>query len=784
MQKFLAASERFHGRRILAIRFDNAGEHETTARYATSIGIKVMSTPAYRPSLNGIAERVNRTLAGKYLPLLFTSKLPSRFWGEALRMANLLRNCSPCSTFPDNATPYERWYGRAPDMSKHRIFGCTAWAHVPKEGRNGKLDTRSVQCVNLGYQEEHRQYRLFEPVSRRIVLSRDVKFDEVSFLNIDPDSPASVPHSAVAVTQSTTASMAYSLNKSDLARQGNREALKAFLTLTDIPDVIADDERDALDTIGDPRSAARLANKAVIEAAIFQDDPQSYKQAMASPFAAEWRRAIDEELDTLVKMGTWDAAPKITRDSKPIGSRLVFKTKYGPGRVVLRRKARLVAKGYTQKAGVDFDDTFAPVARMVSTKLLCALAALSGSELHALDYDAAFLNSLLSHLIWMVLPEGCGALSGLVVLLVRSIYGLRQACREWWINLNSGLISQGWTPVPSDPCVYTHRKTNSVIAIHVDDVLLLVKVEHVGIKAGIMGLFKCKDLGLCTSYLGCEVLQANGSVTVTGTKMIEEILSRFNLEDCNPVATPMLDRITKEDCPTEGSQDQRNMKQQPFRQIVGCISYLMLACRPDLAYVVTSLAKVQSNPGVIHLQAAKRVLRYLSGSRSLGVQYKSNGNTDILAFADADWAGNRDSRRSTTGYIFMLASGPISWNCRLQQTVALSSTEAEYMSIGDAVRECIWLYRIFTEITAPRLLVPPLLQVRNDNKGAIELTKNPTSHSRTKHVDIRHHFIRQYVETKRVIVTHVPTKEMLADILTKPLPTAIFLNIRRLIGMI
>lgn len=552
--------------------------------------MRVLPSPAYHPSLNEVEERVNRSLANKYLPILATSKLPDRFWGEAVRVACALRNCSPTSTFRNKETPYERWYGRVPDMSHSKVFGCVAWAHLPSEARGGKTDTHSIKCINLGWFEEHRQYRLFDPITKRIALSRDVKFDETSRIQIDADLYKSAPEYRTNLPQS--APIVSMLDKSSLARQGNREALRAFLTLTDIPDSLPVEEQDAIDAIGNSRS-----------------------------------------------------------------------------------------------------ETF------------------------------------------------------------------------------------------SDPCLYVHVATNSVMAVHVDDVLLLVRSSSSGIKEGIMSLFKCKDLGLCKSYLGCNVEQIDGKIKFHCGSAIKDLLVRYGLKSCNILATPMEDRLSKANCPEIGSHEHKEMSSKPYRQVVGSISWIMLACRPDLAYVVNSLAKVQSNPGIVHYNAAKRVLRYLAGTQTLGIVFHNRAGRTITAFADADWAGDRDSRRSTTGYLFMLSGAPISWNCRLQPTIALSSTEAEYMVIGDSVREAIWLNRVYNEICHPSVIQPATLQVKNDNKGAVEVSKNATSHSRTKHIDIRHHFIRDHVEKKTIIISHVCTRDMLADILTKPLSREIFTGLRSKIGM-
>lgn len=252
------------------------------------------------------------------------------------------------------------------------------------------------------------------------------------------------------------------------------------------------------------------------------------------------------------------------------------------------------------------------------------------------------------------------------------------------------------------------------------------------------------------------------------------MLQEFNMTDCAPNKLPLAPgiRISKSDCPKAGSSEAEEMKAIPYRSVVGSLSWVAITCRPDIAYAVTSLAKVQANPAKTHWTAAKGVLRYLAGTKDFGITYRGGGSA-LLTHADADWAGDRDERRSTTGYCVSVAGGLISWCSKLQPTISLSSTEAEYMAVGEAARESIYLRRLYGEIAQSSQ--PPLpIQLRNDNKGAIEISKNPTNHNRTKHIDIRHHFIRERIKEKEITITYISTKEMIADLLTKPIGLDLF----------
>ena len=284
------------------------------------------------------------------------------------------------------------------------------------------------------------------------------------------------------------------------------------------------------------------------------------------------------------------------------------------------------------------------------------------------------------------------------------------------------------------------------------------------VKKSLNKRFEMKDLGRVQICLGLEFdWQRNGSCVLNQSKYIERILERFNMVDCKPVDCPIASgqKLTKAMCPSQGEEPE--MKDVPYRSAVGSLIYLVTGTRPDIAVATGEVAKFCENPGRQHWAAVKRILRYLRGTMDVGLLFNPR-DISLTGYCDADWAGDLDNRRSTTGYIFVIGGVPVSWKSKRQQTVALSTAEAEYMALSDASREVTWLRRILLNFDCEQS-VPTI--IFDDNQGCIALAKNPVEHERTKHIDIRHHFIREMVESQVIDVQYVCSEEMLADLLTK-----------------
>ena len=510
------------------------------------------------------------------------------------------------------------------------------------------------------------------------------------------------------------------------------------------------------------------------------NEPCTYQEAISSPEAPHWREAIKKELDSIDRNGTWEIIPRneLPKGRQPIDSKWVFKRKLNPDGTIEKYKARLVAKGYAQVRGVDYDETYAPVAKFTSIRALLSIAAALGLEVHQMDVKCAFLNGDLKEDIFMNIPEGIDGIDGNFILkLKKSLYGLKQGSHCWNQKLHAYFISQGFTRLSSDYAIYVRRVNDSliIVAVYVDDSILMTdsKKTMTEIKEILKSKFEMTDCGELKFFLGIQVHRnlKDRTITLGQEHFVEQILRRFGMSECKPVGTPI--ETSAKFAIAKGTD--QNVDPTIFRQIVGSLMYLMVATRPDIAAAVSIISQFSANPSDQHLQGAKRILRYLRGTAklrlSLGPNVDDQKPLQLVGYSDASWGDDINTRKSTSGYVFYLGKGPISWISKKQSAVALSSTEAEYMAVTQATKEAIWLRRLLAEIDVAVTQEGATL-IYQDNQSTIALAKNPVHHARSKHIDIQYHFVREKVEHKEVDLQYIPTEKMIADIFTKPLAKA------------
>ncbi|GIL68887.1 hypothetical protein Vafri_22154 [Volvox africanus] len=507
-----------------------------------------------------------------------------------------------------------------------------------------------------------------------------------------------------------------------------------------------------------------------INAAIIEEvpEPATYQEATNGPNAEEWRRAMDEEITVQLTNGTWELA-KPPPGARILPCRWVYKIKRAEDGGIERFKARLVAKGYEQRAGIDYGEVFAPTSRFASLRTLLAVAAVKGMQIHQLDVSTAFLNGELEEELWMEQPPGYeSADPEQACRLLRSIYGLKQAPHCWYVKLVTELDKLGFKPSKSDPALFIKRDEKEIVylLIHVDDFLTTSSDEELikKVKAAIGEVFKIRDLGEAKVFLGMEISRGvNGEVKLSQQHYIEALLQRHQLVDAKPRTTPLPPGsrvLPAEDGDTELADSTK------YRALIGELNYLATSTRPDIAQAMSVLARFMEKPSKAHMGLALGVLRYLAGTKDIGLCFGGGRELTMAGYSDSDWAGDPATRRSTTGYVFTLGGAAISWNSQLQRTVAASSSvEAEYQATSAAVREALWLRKLAGELG----LGSDAIEIRTDSQGAMSLGNNPITSARSKHIDIQHHLVRERVSRREVALSYCSTEDMVADVLTKAL---------------
>ena len=521
-----------------------------------------------------------------------------------------------------------------------------------------------------------------------------------------------------------------------------------------------------------PKGPIRSANALVAHHADVV--PSSFQEAVESAERKAWSGAMDEEMHSLVQNKTWRLV-ELPTGRKPVQNRWVFTVKRDRDGRIERYKARLVAKGFTQRKGIDFQETFAPVIRYDSVRILLAVAAHRNMTLTQFDVKTAFLNGEITEEIYMSQPEGYDDGSGKVCRLLKGLYGLKQSPRAWNEKADHALRELGLVQLTADACVYKRTTAHSTLflALYVDDGLILS--ETVGeAKELIAALGKRFTLTLSRGdrYIGLEIDQCQqGSIVISQTSYIEEVLDRFNMQDSRPVLMPATPgtRLSSDQCPqTEAEKDA--MADVPFKQLIGALMFAVMVTRLDIAFAVHKLAQFFSNPGQQHWQAAKRVLRYLRGTCDMSIRYKAtDGPLRRKAYSDSDQNGDDDSLRSTSGVILTLNDSPVVWSSRVQSKVSLSTCESEHRAMTLAIKDVIWTRGMLAELGHEQDGPTPLFC---DNQGALKLVAGEGVSRDSRHILKNIAFVRKEAEDETIVASYVPTEDMPADFLTKPVTAA------------
>ena len=524
----------------------------------------------------------------------------------------------------------------------------------------------------------------------------------------------------------------------------------------------------------------------IFSAQIPSAEPQHYKDAIKSPEADAWRDAMAEEYKSLEKLKVWSIVDCPER-VKPLSGRWVFKNKLGDQNQLVRRKARFVVRGYLQVHGRDYNETHSPVAKMKSIKLILSIAAKQDLELHQLDFDTAFLNAPVEEEIYVEQPEGFHRGGPNKVLkLLKALYGLKQAPRQWNKTIDHFMQKLGYRALRSDPCVYIKlSRTNRLIilSLYVDDTVICFhkddRQEWLADKLAIAQTYAIKDMGECNWILNMKVTRDRAARTITLSQQafIERITKQLGPEEAQAEKVPMKHNYQMWR-PNEESTALDPKAAELYRSITGALLYAANITRIDIAYAVGQLCRYTAAPCIHHLSAARQVLRYVRSTSQLCLVFGNrahNATAPIVdVYCDSDWGGDKKDGKSTTGCVIRFNGDVMNWVSKKQSSVAMSSAEAEYMAMAEAVKEALWYRSWISEVlnvyTCPTILC--------DNAAAITLSDNDTIHERSKHIGLRYHFIRDEKSKKHIHVKWIKSQQQQADILTKALDRTIFERLR------
>ncbi|WVZ93982.1 hypothetical protein U9M48_039928 [Paspalum notatum var. saurae] len=456
---------------------------------------------------------------------------------------------------------------------------------------------------------------------------------------------------------------------------------------------------------------------------------------------------MHEELENFERNHVWDFVEP-SPNCCPIGTNWVFKNKQGENGMVVMNKARLVAQGFYQKEGIDYEETFAPTARLKAIRVLFGSSECNSKRLHV---KSAFLNGFIEEEVYVRQPPGfeSARFPNRVYKLKKALYGLKQAPRAWYARLKSFLLKYGFVMCSVDKTLFllSHGGDTLIVQIYVDNIIFGGS-SHALVSSFAEQMsreFEMSLMGELQFFLGLQIKQGIEGTFVHQAKYTRDILKKFNKGNSKPITTPMSTNTV-----LDADEDVETVDQKEFRGMIGSLLYLT-ATRPDIQFVVCLCACYQASPRTSHRQAVKRIFRYLKFTPELGLWYSSSSSLSLRGFSDADHAGCRIDLKSTSGTCQLLGTSLVSWSSRKQASVALFTTEAEYVAAASCCSQLLWMKATLSDFGLRFGKIPLLV----DSTCAISVAKNPVLHSRTKHIDVRFHFLRDHYEKGDIDLVHV-----------------------------
>ncbi|GJU37865.1 retrovirus-related pol polyprotein from transposon TNT 1-94 [Tanacetum coccineum] len=799
LKNFIKEVENLVDKKVKIIRSDNGTEFKNKVMddFCREKGIKREYSVARTPQQNGVAERKNRTLIEAARTMLADSKLPTTFWAEAVSTACYVQN-RVLIVKPHNKTPYELFRGVKPAIGFMKPFGC----HVTilnTLDKLGKFDGKSDEGFFVGYSLSSKAFRVYNIRTRKVQENLHVGFlenkpmiegngpqvyrvyESSNTLNKDQDEIA-MPIWTDASYFGTTADQQVNTARQEV-NTGSREVSTTIpevntATPEDLVGLIptsedtqVEDQEIELGNISPSYAVSstphiRIHKDRPIDHVIGDVQSSVQTRRMTTSYSelgflgAIYKGKTHQDLHTcLFACFLSQEEPKrvskalnLPKGHRAIGTKWVYRNKKDERGIVIRNKARLVAQGHTQEEGIDYDEVFAPVARIEAIRIFLAYASYMGFE----DPDH---------------PDK-------VYKVMKALYGLHQAPRAWYDTLATYLLSNGFQRGQIDQTLFIKSQKGHIllVQIYVDDIIFgSTKKELCDEFEKLMkDKFQMSSMGELTFFLGLQVQQRKKGIFISQDKYVHEILRKFNYSDVKSASTP-----TDLEKPLVKDGDADDVDEHLYRSMIGSLMYLT-ASRPDIMFAVCACARFQVSPKTSHLLAVKRIFRYLKGKPSLGLWYSKDSPLELVAYTDSDYAGATLDRKSTTGGCQFLGNRLISWQCKKQTVVATSTTEAEYVAAASCCGQVLWIQNQLLDYGYN--FMNTVIYI--DNTSTICIIENPVQHSKTKHIEIRHHFIRDCNAKKLIQMAKIDTQLNVADLLTKGFDAGRFQYLVSSIGML
>jgi len=771
-------------------------------------------SPPYCPELNNYAESYWRILMQTTRAFLSHAKLPIRLWTYACSYANYILNRTLLRPIEHTLkTSYEWLMGEKPDLCNIRTWGTQVYSFIPEQTRGNKsLSNRGLLGYFVGFADNFvHSVNLYTPEGQISPHKlEDVLFNEIIVPRVHIDTGEEVPHlphiiiepsSSLTTEGEESSTQLRSQSENQIQSQDKRKKRnsenessgpRTSKRLRGKHVNVYTDRRSFIYSASSMKESARLLSESELRILKHaEQDPLTPEKIL------EWIQAIEKEKIS-IKINDVFQIVKKPYNRKILRTMWVLTKKFDELGNEIAKKARNVLLGNHTTEGIDYYETYAPVAKLSSLRMFLAVVTQFRMDMIQGDVNTAFLNAEIEEEIFLEIPaffrwneflESLGdndplkreLPEDLCLKLKKSQYGLKQSSRNWYITFNDFLISIGFIPCSSEPCVYTYQDQfcRALFFLYVDD-FILASTSHEFkdfVMKQISNRFKIKILGFPRTILGISIVKEGDHLFLHQKQKIEQLACDYNLEAAKPVFTPLdadrrLQKImhsNKDKNSVYSGENPNNKSKQletEYRSIVGRLNHIAQATRPDIAFSVAQLSKYLNNPTISHLFAAKRVIKYLFSTRHWCIVYRRDENSplEFIVYSDSDWAGDPDTRRSQSGTLLILAFGPVHWSSTIQHLVALSSPEAETIALKQTVKDTLWLKNILQEMY--RVQDKPI-KVYEDKSSTIRIVTNPMISKKNRHMEIAYHFIIQHIEIGTISVMKVEGERNYADIFTK-----------------